>query len=136
MLSLVIVAIGAGSYAYRNKTRRRIALSADALGVWVGIWGRRLAWDQIDRVVIAPPLGAMAASQRLLKFYLHTQNETLLGQKIERSLNGRGIDLSWIESTMDEVTTGLQASAALAGYTMTLVEADAKCVWQIAPKTQ
>jgi len=127
-ICVALVALGAAFYARHGIKKRNVVLSADALGVWVGIWGHRVAWSQIEKVTLAP-------LKRYLTIHLHAQNETALGKRIESKITRQMIDLHWIDRTADDVIIGLSSAAFLAGYTMKPCEDGTVTEWAVSQET-
>lgn len=134
LLCLLIMGLVSGFFAKRNRSQRNVVLSADSLGIWAGIWGQRIAWSQIDKLKIGPPVGTFFSPQRHLVIHFHTENDSKLGQAIAQSIHGRAIDLRWVVSTQNDIVAGLTAAAGLAGVTLTEIATGRSRVWQVTPK--
>ncbi len=125
---------GFGYAAWREVTGKKVILSADELGVWVGIWGRRQTWDDVATIRWRNAIGDPLGLQKFIAFEPPLTNETPLGRWIEPSLRGRMVDLRAMRLDKCEVIAGLEKAAHAAGYMLVPEDALNPQVWDVRPK--
>lgn len=120
--------------AWRAARSKRIILSADELGVWTGLRGRRQTWDEIATIRIRPPIGDPISTEKFIAFEPQLTNETTLGRALEPTLRGRMISMRLMNADADTLITGLRLAAEAAGFDIVPVKDSKDPKWQVIPR--
>lgn len=132
LMTFVLLAVGLGYTARHMARTKRVILTADALGVWVGIWGKRQGWADIATIRIRAAPGDMIGVHRFLAFEPHKTHPKALGRKIEASIGTRMIDLRTLKIDQDTLIGNLRRAALAGGYNLQPVAGAKTPTWDVA----
>lgn len=134
-LLLGVVLLGALLIRIGRWHRSKPILSADALGLCAGFWGRRQPWRRLDRITLRETLTCVDGVHDMLvispRMDLIPGTHSMVGRLVARGLYEKSLACGAMRGDVRDIVAGLDRAARAGGYRLTAAEGPDSKVWII-----
>lgn len=125
--------LGAGMIRSGRKFGQRPILTADALGLWVGLWGQRQPWLHLDRISLRETARSVGGVNDMLvispRLDLIPGTHSALGRLVARGLHQKVLYCGALRDDVRDIIAGLDKAAQAVGYRLSPAHGDREKVW-------